>query len=541
MVSLPAYQHFYSRLSREESPKRQSGFQTVFCSKELSPELVRAIEDRSQYNSAPGDPVKRQFYALPGGFMGISQSLPLAEPDEFGRKGRYLTHTLIFSEQDLQPLGAPFDIFTQFRFVTTLAGMLESGDRSTGHSPALRLDIRAEWENRALQSVQRWQPESLHRLGRLAWQISRLAEKRESVFLIGDDAERLNTLVVLFLLASPTQRTQLSFDSHALGCSWGREIFFWAQGFFTGDQLIRMTHKVDCRARTVESNLSSQDDSLYGRWLIESSMAQGLAKSSKRQLAAAALGDYLSDPSGPVPGTVPPIPDDIVSQFARMDPNAVAARWSAYFPPGLSRELTWSPNTPLVRMPEEYLSVLLDGITRDQVQEILFERLVSLSEPLAKNDRQILEKWIRENQHAGLSALLAFWAKDEKGWAKSISQVTPEHYEALLSGISTWKEGPRFMYLALVEPFSAQWLRKYARLVYADEWKNILNSLAAIDAAAVDRVTTHVNELSPEARAQIADWLDKYSGEAPALRSALGVPLKSKGIRFPKNPFGRKE
>ena len=62
----------------------------------LTPDLVRAIENHALYPASPENPTKRQFYALPGQLAAVAQSVALPEPDEFGRKGRYLTHTLVF-------------------------------------------------------------------------------------------------------------------------------------------------------------------------------------------------------------------------------------------------------------------------------------------------------------------------------------------------------------------------------------------------------------------------------------------------------------
>ena len=67
MLTLTAAQHFYSSVPAAQSPVNRRGYQTVAATPGLPADAVAAIEDRSQYATAAGDPLKWQFYALPGG------------------------------------------------------------------------------------------------------------------------------------------------------------------------------------------------------------------------------------------------------------------------------------------------------------------------------------------------------------------------------------------------------------------------------------------------------------------------------------------
>ncbi len=533
MITINAAQHFFTSVPVEQSPTKRRGYQTLFRTSGLSEEAIRAIEDRAQYSTASGDPVKRQFYSLPGDLVAISQSVALSELDEFGRKGRYLTHTLILRGQDFRQLGAcPLDVFAQFQFAVTLAQVFQQGQPATAHAPPVQLNIAPDWQRLAYQAFQQWPPEALTKLGRLAWQAGRLIEKRESAALLGPDADQFSALGVLFLLASPARRARLSFDTHAAGCDWSRGVAFWAQGYVDQAEA-RTAHRVDCRTRTVMSTLSPTEDGPYATWMLKEALSNRLSADGiwRKQEWAARLETVLTgEPQASANG----IPPEFVQHFARLNSAAVAAGWAAHLPSGLSAELVQKLTASISKDPATYFGILADGVQSAGVHEFMFRGLLALGSAPARGDRQVLEKWIKVDEHPGLLTLLPLWDKDGKTWFKSLMALKPQDYKTVVSELARWPQPLIPLWEALVGPHASAWIRIAGPAIPPGDWKKALPILEKIGDPALGELARIVLHLREPAREEIRKWLKGYKGSATALRSALGVPAKAgKGL------FGR--
>ena len=58
MLTIKVAQHFFSSVPAAQSPVGRRGYQTIASTPDLPPEVVRAIEDRAQYATAPDDELK---------------------------------------------------------------------------------------------------------------------------------------------------------------------------------------------------------------------------------------------------------------------------------------------------------------------------------------------------------------------------------------------------------------------------------------------------------------------------------------------------
>ncbi len=540
MFTVIVAQHFFSSVPAEKSPSRRRGYQTLFRTHGLTDEVVRAIEDRAQYTTATDDPVKRQFYPLPSGLIAISQSVALAELDEFGRKGRYLTHTLVLNSQTLlqQLGGCPLDVFTQFHFATSLSEAFQQGQMANGEAPSTRLNIVPEWRTNAVRAAQRWLPDSLTRLGRLTWNARQLAEKREVVALIGSEADQLEALAVLFLLSCPQERYRLSFDTHAAGCDWGRGVTFWAQGY-TDQPGIRTAHIVDTHARSVTLSLSPSTDGLFAAWMVKEVLPFRLDDIQQKQIWAGYLEAVLTDsattsnlPRKPEMIVAGAIPRDFIDRFARLNTSAVVNGWAAHLPPGLSAEFVQWLATDVTNEPESYLDVLLEGLQPQRIQEFMFNALLLMGDSPAKADRQVLEKWIKTCTHPGLLTLPPMWAKDGKAWFKSLTFLGSEDYEWIMKQLIRWRQPPIPLWEALVERHAIAWMWLVAPVMPPGDWKKALSVLQKMGDPIVDQLARVTPQLGEAARAEIINWLKGYKGMAPTLKAALGISEKGSKSRF---------
>src|SRR5512138_2384794 len=157
MPTLHAWQHIYSNVEREQSPRRRGGFQTLFYTHAgLSEADVSEMEGRLLYFPSQMEPVKRLFFTLTSGKGVVAQIVALPEPDQLGRKGRYLAHSLVFAPESLAQFEAdPFRVFRRFRFITTVADALARGNFQTGDLPTVTLDLPGE-SNCELEAAQAW-------------------------------------------------------------------------------------------------------------------------------------------------------------------------------------------------------------------------------------------------------------------------------------------------------------------------------------------------------------------------------------------------
>ena len=232
-MRVTVWQHIYSNVPKEQSPTRRRGYQTLFYTHSgLSEAEVFALEDRSQYYATENNPTKYQFYMLPGNNKAaISKIMPLAGLDEFGRKGRYLAHSLIISKNEFQKLDyCPMGLFVSRWFVSNLKEAFSQGDIKRGNISAKRIEVSDTWMEGAIQTARKWDLAQLTKLLQLGWQAARIKERRQSIILLGKDNQIMSLLAAMFLLTQPGKRPHLTFDTHVYGCDWTRDWPFWAWG-----------------------------------------------------------------------------------------------------------------------------------------------------------------------------------------------------------------------------------------------------------------------------------------------------------------------
>lgn len=527
MPILTAAQHFYTSVPVEGSPSRRRGYQTLFYTPGLGDAAVRAIEDRSQYMTAPGDPLKHQFYPLPGGFFAISQSVALAELDEYGRKGRYLTHTLVIDPASFDSLGGcPLDIFQQFAFNTRLDQVYSQGQMKTGAAPAVEFRLDPTWQVSAVQSARAWPANQYEQLGRLAWQVSSLLEKRQNLALLGAGSLQLAFLSLMFLLSSPNRRSKLSFDTHAAGCQWGSGVSFWALGYL-GQPEGHPVVQVDLETRRLTGTLSPADDDSYAVWMVNQGLHGGLESLGQRQTWAAMLSQALAlDQTYSAPVNFEQIPENFRSRYAQLNREHIVKRWVGVLPAGLSTETISRMAMHVRNDPLAYFNFLLQGVQDINIQEFMLMELLSLGNLPPKADRAALDKWIRNSNHLSLLSLPPFWEGNAKEWTKSLQQIESGPYRYFLIQLSHWNDPPIPLWQALVEPHGVDWIHSIGPRITPGEWKKVLPLLAKMGDDTVEELAPIVPRLQPAARAEITSWLKGQKSDLPKLRYALGLPLQ---------------
>ena len=524
-------QHFFSNVPAEQSPQRRRGYQTLFYTRGLPDTIVRVIEDRAQYSSAQGELVKHQFYPLPQNLFAAARILPLQERDEFGRRGRYLAHTLIFSRQNLQDLGGcPVDLLRQAPFVSTLEEAFRIGQVKDREAPPLKVSIASEWLSFAAAAVRRWPASALEQLGRLTWQAETLLKDRDSVALIGPESVQWETLALLFALAAPAVRPHLSFDTYAADCAWAPDVTFWLQGYPDAAG-VRSPHQVEVGLGRISTTLRSSADGTFARWMTDT-LRQGwvdLAALQREQEWISALESVLAGAPMQLNTAIPP---QIVMRFAALNRETIVKRWLAQLPEGLSQDLLQPIAVDINREPEAYLQTLIEGGEAEVIQDVVFGIVGALQQAPSKGDQKILRRWVESKPHPGLAAMLALWDQNSKAWVSSLHALPTKEYQWLLKQLLNWPKLPLPLWEALAHPHEIVWVQWVGPALPAEEWKKALPILAQFGDPALNALARIMPRLSEASRDVIAAWAKKNKASAAPLVAVLGLQDEDKKRRF---------
>ncbi|MDX1522125.1 MAG: hypothetical protein R3264_10895, partial [Anaerolineae bacterium] len=268
MTTIQAWQHIYSNVEKEQSPKNRGGFQTLFYTQDgLTADEVSEMEGRLLYfPSKTGEPVKRVFFTTTTGKVVIAQIVVLPDPDQFGRKGRYLAHALAFNEDDLLKIEVdPFRVFRSFTFFNTVEQALAQGNFESGDFPAASVDVTrvAGQESRA---AAQWPAGELAKLALLALRVDRQTAGREAITVAGTEAEIETAIEAAFLAVPAAMRSHCTFDTYFYRCNLVAT-FYWAIGLPEMPVSIKFV-AVDGAARQVQGAAPTQPETAYERWAV---------------------------------------------------------------------------------------------------------------------------------------------------------------------------------------------------------------------------------------------------------------------------------
>lgn len=254
-MKITAAQHVSAMLTSRQSPRGQAGYQTLFYTRELlTPDELRLIEGRVQCGPARDGKVRWQSYRL-GARHVISRIVPVAEPDEFGRRGRYFTHSLVCDVPDAQQFDAGlFGLLRAQNFLPSLGRVLASDELKTGHIPATRLNVGDAWDEEKQSRLRDWSGEQLNRLYMLMSDPGQLTAQGHHVALVGNEEQVLEALKVAFLLTPAPSRKFCSFDTGASGSDAPSGMTFWGCGSETAGG---SSHVIDAARRQVTISESS--------------------------------------------------------------------------------------------------------------------------------------------------------------------------------------------------------------------------------------------------------------------------------------------
>jgi hypothetical protein len=231
-MKITAAQHVSAMLTSRQSPRGQGGYQTLCYTRGLlTQDEVGVIERLVQSGSARECEPKWQSYRLNERRHVISRIVPINEPDDFGRRGRYFTHSLIFDVPPGQQFNdALFGLLGPQYFISSLERVLAADWVRTGDAPAVTYNVDGGRGDDVRGRLRDWSGEQLNRLYVMSSDPRRLTEQGQHVALVGSEGQILEALKVAFLLAPPAARKFCSFDTNTPGDDSPPDVAFWARG-----------------------------------------------------------------------------------------------------------------------------------------------------------------------------------------------------------------------------------------------------------------------------------------------------------------------
>lgn len=532
MVIVEAYQHVFSTVSKEVSPNNKRGYQTLFASNGLSEELIREVESRCMFQGKNDEDLKWQYYPLESNWLVLSQSVPLQELDEFGRRGRYLTHNLVISFKFLEGLGyCGLDILIQFKFFTNLDQVFEEVKIGGGTLQKLELSVRYEWPKNAFNLMQKWKHEELEKLGRFSWQFDRLKDLNERITVSTEHQSFIELTPLLFSLSSPRDRLKLSFDSMADGCNWNKQQYFWLQCFLASSPGVN-SHKINLQNNTVNSTLSSTHDSPFGIWMKKTGLKTDYINRFQNQGVIETFQNILYSGNKPEGRVEKIINSPYKAQFIDQNKKAIVERWMNLLPFQPEDKLKSVLEQHILRNLDQYFNKLVLGYSTSDISEWLFYALHHVGEIPSKKDRKELTEIISGGSHSGLFAIKALWDKNGKEWLKYLEKLNENEYQFVLESINRWPDLPLSIIEALGTTYVSIWMKFAAVKVKPRDWSLVLNYLNQNGDYLLSSISEIYPQLDGQSQQEIIKWAKKEKSQNLFLKKLISENEKEKNSIF---------
>ena len=524
MPSVQAWQHIYSNVEKERSPHRRGGFQTLFYTHAgLTEDEVEDMESRLLYFPSKVEPVKRLFFTTTSGKGVVAQIVFLPTPDQYGRGGRYLAHSLVFAPETLAQIEAdPFRVFHQFRFITSVDQALAQGDFAAGDIPVVILDLPAGSSDE-VAAAGGWSESELKKLALLALRANRQAHERQAITVTGVPAQIEQALAAAFLAVPTSQRPICAFDTYFYRCNLVAT-YFWAVGLPEPPVSIKFAH-VDGATRQVRGELASQPDTAYERWVMQVIETGRLADLACQRNHAFALGEWLDGRMYDL-SLLNAAPNELIAAMFKVSSSSVQAQLRSQvrkkLPPALvdraaQRVYQQSSELTLYRQ-------LRQGFELSQLLESLYESYAEqefVQPPRA--EIKALEEVLAQTHHSLLNLFVVYWAK-RKHLPKALAQVAESDYrrfgqialkQGLLKPVDLFAPGRSDIFLDL-----------YLDQQKVDDLVEVVEALLkAGETAGLTRLTGLVAGLPARELKKLEQLIDDYANVPTQFRQAVEQAL----------------
>jgi hypothetical protein len=524
-MRMTAAQHISGVLTQDQSLKGRGGFQTILHTPDmLSQDDVRTIEHRVQCVPAGEKRAKWQYCRLSGERPMITRIIPIPEPDEFGRRGRYLTHSLIFDPSDWRRIDdAPFDLMRPGNFFSSIEQVLEFYGFKAGKAPAALIEVRREWNKEAEDLIRKWPVEQLKGLIELTGTPQRMIEQGHYIQLLGSETQILGALKVVFHLGSPSAREIYSFDTNASGCDWRPDASFWARGFTSGNKA-GARFVIDAAGLQVSHPEPSSGNSPCGKWIESMARAERFSMLQENLERARALALFLEGRE-PKLSLGQEMDDDFQKSFAEANAGTIRERVEALLLDQISQPLRQAAVEQVSRTPATFLRYLIEGQQEKLNCDLLFQTILrQVDFSPAPADLELLTSL--GEKHIGLKLLLALIPGNELRRIKILANMSSDHYRLCIEEL---QKRPDFQAWQI---FSTQhldaWFGLYNKCSVTEDLRKAISYIAK-HGRRKDRRPLEgiVRYLRPDQQKDLRQWLDSSSYRLRKLKAALAKALKA--------------
>ncbi len=532
-MHITAAQHISGILTRAQSPKGQGGYQILLSSSSLlKQDDIDLIEQRVKCGYKKQERTKWQVYRLPNYKLVITRFIPIREPDEEGRRGRYLAHSLIFNSADLQELNRGlFNILRSENFFLSLSQILEYDSIKTGQIPSVEIEIKSEWINEAMNLIKEWSGEQLNRLIMLANEAQQVTKQEHTVALIGNEQEILNALKVMFFLLPTSIRKFCSFDTDSSGCEWPKDIVFWGSGYPTTSEN-DTRYVIDAAQRQVRFPQSADiKPSAFGRWLEAEVRAQRFSSLQNNLERAQTLAAFLD---GKIRNSrlLQDMDAEFQYNFANVNSPLIKERISNerfgdFFPKQFSLPLRQAIAEHLSESPVKLLDWLITSQYGIYIREPVYQALLHTRDlPLTKEDMEILNPLTK--YHNSLGLLLALKSGKECQRLLMLARMQPEEYKKCVEELKTRAS---FKPWQVFSPTHINHWFYLCQKLYTTEdvFKGILSVFACGSKKDLQKVLEYIHtSLSPQELGVLQGKVNSSSQHIPKLQAIVNNFFKAK-------------
>ena len=429
MPTILAWQHIYSNVEKEQSPRGRGGFQTLFYTHAgLTEDEVEEMESSLLYFPSEVEPIKRLFFTTSTGKGVVAQIVFLPNPDQYGRGGRYLAHSLVFAPEVLAQFELdPFRVFRQFSFVTTVDEALAQGDFRTEDMPTVSLELPPTLAG-DLRAAGHWSTSELKKLTLLALRAEQQAREREAITFTGEPTQIEHALEAAFLALPASIRSRCTFDTYFYRCNLVAT-YFWAIGLPEPPVSIKFVH-VDSQTRQVQGDAPGYPETAYERWVMQAIETGKLEDIAHYRDNAFALGEWLDGRAYDL-SLLSAAPSQLITTVFKVSPESVQGLLRRQIRRKLPASLVDRVANHIYQQATELVLYrqLRQGFELPPLLDVLYESYAvrNFAEP-PRQEIKDLEELLQKVDHRMLNLFLAYWASPRKQLPKVLERSDEADY-----------------------------------------------------------------------------------------------------------------
>lgn len=441
MGRIKGWQHIYTRVERDQSPRGWDDYQTLLYSHDgLTRAQATDIESRLLFYPSESQTRKRQFCTTKHGHIMVSNLVLLDTIDRYRRGGLYLAHSILFEKSDfIRAHSCPFVLFDRAPFLLSVDQAMEKGDCRSGDIPSMVIDLPEAKHDEVEQIIRNWALEDIRKLVACAFMAEHFAEEKRSLAIVGSQAGIEEVLQIAHSVIPAELGCCCSFDTHFAN-DLGKplmipDVQYWAVGLPRepppgeyGEYIV-----VDAANRRIKCNIQWKPTDAYGLWLDECLARRDWTDilRNKEYVYAVSRGIVGAASRAVDLREVPPeTARSILCRNSQQVEAAVRRRLQEQYPPLELAERLFESVWSGVCGQTAVLTGIRDGfsISGASLESLYRSYLVAGLPAPSSQEITTLKSIVDRAPHALLSFLIAFWTGQERQQEAILSELSDREY-----------------------------------------------------------------------------------------------------------------